>query len=537
MNRRILVLAGMMLAASFLNAVAVKAQALNPSYLKDMPAPARIISEIKGKDAEDTIERQMGAFQALMKMIDDMAYGLEHRYLPVKATPDENRIKNAYGEAYAELWHKAKNQEDHLYDHDWALLGELLTKLFPQQFRDLYAKSDANAAAAYQAFQEKNFGLPTAAPAAPRTTPALSTSVESAPGLPAETRRCIESGRSQRVCYSEFMSSGVDQLVGQLTGLDLKSASTAGLRMTGDYSGPQNTRLVFQPDKAVLTCSDVSSPLPYTVEIAGTQVLVKIQNGSKPVVFELRPDGKLAGSGQTRIDGITATGTSSTQTMGPTTQTTTTTRELTPLEAQNYPNAKQNGQTFTTTETSTTTSFGPTGGQTVNYQNRSANCTLGLMTATGPTLLPPDIENPAVLLTTIFSGAAVLMKGGTTQDAITDMFNLDKAPAPGLRLSGKYAGANNFSITFHPDSVTVACGEAEHALNYIVQRTANQTLLTIQDKTDPITLQLKPDGTFTGEGTAQVNGRTIVKSTDDPDNPFVFAPKGARCPIGVLAPR
>jgi hypothetical protein len=534
MNRRILVLAGMTLAAAFLNAVAIKAQALNPSYLKDMPGPTRIISEIKGKDAEDTIERQMGAFQALMKMVDDMAYGMEHRYLPLRATPDENRIKNAYGEAYAELWHNAKNPEDHLYDHDRVLLGELLTKLFPQQFRDLYAKSDANAAAAYQAFQANNFGLPTAVQP---PAPAPSTSVAAAPGLSPETRRCIESGRSQRVCFSESMSNGMDQLVGQLTGLDLKSATTAGLRMTGDYSGPQNTRLVFQPDKAVLTCSDVSSPLPYTVEIAGTQVLIKIQNGSNPVLFELRPDGKLAGSGQTRIDGITATGTSTTQTMGPTSQTTTTTRELTPLEAQNYPNARQNGQTFTTTETSTTTSFGPTGGQTVNYQNRSANCTLGLMTATGPTLLPSDIENPAVLLTTIFSGAAVLMKGGTTQEAVTDMFNLDKAPAPGLRVSGKYAGANNFSITFHPESVTVACGDAEHALNYIVQRTANQTLLTIQDKTDPITLQLKPDGTFTGQGTAQVNGRTIVRSTDDPDNPFVFAPKVASCPIGILAPR
>jgi len=106
------------------------------------------------------------------------------------------------------------------------------------------------------------------------------------------------------------------------------------------------------------------------------------------------------------------------------------------------------------------------------------------------------------LLTTIFSGAGVLMKGGTTQDAVTDMFNLDKAPTLGLRMSGKYAGANNFSITFHPESVTVACGDAEHALNYIVQRTANQTLLKIQDETDPITLQLKPDGTFTGEGNA-----------------------------------
>jgi len=54
-------------------------QATNPPYLSEMPAPARIRTEIKGKDAENTGERQMGAFQALVKMIDDMARGLSHR--------------------------------------------------------------------------------------------------------------------------------------------------------------------------------------------------------------------------------------------------------------------------------------------------------------------------------------------------------------------------------------------------------------------------------------------------------------------------
>ena len=49
----------------------------------------------------------MGAFQALIKMIDDMAWGLEKRYLPNRATPDEQRIRLAYGQAYADLWHKA----------------------------------------------------------------------------------------------------------------------------------------------------------------------------------------------------------------------------------------------------------------------------------------------------------------------------------------------------------------------------------------------------------------------------------------------
>lgn len=64
-------------AISLLSPIVVQSQTLNPSYLSEMPAPARVISEIKGKNAEDTVERQMGAFQALRKIIDDMAFGLE----------------------------------------------------------------------------------------------------------------------------------------------------------------------------------------------------------------------------------------------------------------------------------------------------------------------------------------------------------------------------------------------------------------------------------------------------------------------------
>src|SRR5205085_10692400 len=155
------------------------------------------------------------------------------------------------------------------------------------------------------------------------------------------------------------------------------------------------------------------------------------------------------------------------QTMGTTTQTPTRQRELTPLEARNYPGAQTNGQVKTIKEESTETTYGPTGtSQKINYQNKKAQCSLGLTTPTGPTPLPPDIENPMGLLTSIFSGASVLMNGGSTKDALVDMLNLDKAPPPGLRMGGKYAGANGFSITFHPESATVACGNAERALEY-----------------------------------------------------------------------
>src|SRR5579859_3370406 len=135
-------------------------QALNPAYLSQMPAPARVLAEIRGKDAEDTIERQMGAFQALVDIIDDMAYGIGHRYVAVtdntRATPDEKRIRLAYQTAYADLWHKAAQKDT--YTHNRDLLVEILGKLFSDDFRKLYAQSNKNAAAAYQAFQQRMYG-------------------------------------------------------------------------------------------------------------------------------------------------------------------------------------------------------------------------------------------------------------------------------------------------------------------------------------------------------------------------------------------
>ena len=96
MNHRIRALVAIVLAGSLLGSTAVRGQTFDPSYLREMPHPARILSEIKGTDFQDTIERQMGAFMALNKMIDDMAKGVENRYMPTQAKPDEIRIKDIY---------------------------------------------------------------------------------------------------------------------------------------------------------------------------------------------------------------------------------------------------------------------------------------------------------------------------------------------------------------------------------------------------------------------------------------------------------
>ena len=69
------------LVVSLLGSPAVYAQPLNPSYIAEMPPPARVIAEINGKDAEDTGERQMGAFMALIQIMDEMAWGIGHRYV------------------------------------------------------------------------------------------------------------------------------------------------------------------------------------------------------------------------------------------------------------------------------------------------------------------------------------------------------------------------------------------------------------------------------------------------------------------------
>lgn len=140
-------------AISLLSPLVVQSQTLKPAYLSEMPVPARVLAEIKGKDAEDAGERQMGAFMALVKMIDDLADGLEHRS-DRQLTPDEQRITMVYQQAYRDVWYKVKNtygkQYAGDYDHDRDLLVELLDKFFSANFRTQFFKVNGLAAAWYK---------------------------------------------------------------------------------------------------------------------------------------------------------------------------------------------------------------------------------------------------------------------------------------------------------------------------------------------------------------------------------------------------
>ncbi|HXH66746.1 MAG TPA: hypothetical protein VNI81_06060 [Candidatus Limnocylindrales bacterium] len=517
-------------------------QPMNPPYLSEFPTVEKVKSEIQGSTPDDTLARQVAVFTYLPQIL--IRRQEPGRSVRAGLTPDEALVTGAYNLAAYEMSQafakshtpeeaQAFERKHGQYEMDFAFYNDWFNRLFSAAFRAEYGGAQsANAAHAKAHFdaEQRTYENAKAQQAAPANAP---NSSQIQPGSKQELARCIASGRPQRVCFSEVLGNGMDQL----TGISLKLPSTPGLRMTGDYSSPNGFRIIFQPDKAVMSCRGVPSPQPYLVEVSETQALVKIQNGGKLVVFTLAQDGKLNGSGPIKLTGQVPAGTRTEQTMGTTTTTTTTQRELTPLEAQQYPDAKQNGQIFTNTETSSQSSYGPTGTrQVTQYVNKTVDCTVAPLTPMGPTPLPPDIESPFGLLTTIFSGTATLMQGGSVKQATAEMLNTDKAPAPGLRMNGKYASPTGLSVIFHPESAVVACGDAELAHDYFIQKTPNQILIKLKDPANPITLLLKPDGSLFSDAAVQVNGRVIVGTTEDPNNPFVYSPKIARCRIGTLVP-
>src|SRR5262249_50664416 len=209
------------------------------------------------------------------------------------------------------------------------------------------------------------------------------------------------------------------------------------------------------------------------------QVNINIEN-DKPLVVTLRADGKLAGTGPVRVTGEVPVGTHTEQTMGTTTQTTTRTRELTPLEAGQYQDAQRNGQMFTVREDSSQLVYGSTGTRTVtDFTTKTTDCNVGVLSPIGASPLQ-QVKNDMDILTTLGAGMGVLMKGGNLNDATKEMIapESDEHIAPGLRLAGSYGGGS-FGLVFHRESGTMVCGDSGQALPYSIQRSRARTQLVI----------------------------------------------------------
>jgi len=150
------------------------AQTLNPPYLREMPTVDRVLKDMEVADPAETAARQMGAFLQLKKMIEDAA-GRRFYSRAVGLTADENRLRQAYYNAYSQI-EKSNPEYASLnalrgYDVSRQLREELFRRYFSAAFRaqvqNANAVADAHARArldaeraASQAMLNSSGGIP-----------------------------------------------------------------------------------------------------------------------------------------------------------------------------------------------------------------------------------------------------------------------------------------------------------------------------------------------------------------------------------------
>jgi hypothetical protein len=260
----------------------------------------------------------------------------------------------------------------------------------------------------------------------------------------------------------------------------------------------------------------------YDIVRRNNQLLLKVANGDTPITLALGADGTtLTGPTAAAIHGRAFQGGSTTvSTPGSSQQVTTTQqRTMTPLEAQQYPNAAQNGQTYTLNETSTSTEYTPGTTTTMAVATpKNASCKIGVLPVQ-PAQSADAQKAPAGL-----------------EDFLAGMI----PPAPfipnGLRMAGTYDGQGGASIEFRSDKAIVACHAtlAEHL--YTVSASADQILIRLRGAGGPAVLAVGTDSILRADGsTLQINGhrKTGENALGEP----TYIASTDTCSYGALAPR
>jgi hypothetical protein len=152
----------------------------------------------------------------------------------------------------------------------------------------------------------------------------------------------------------------------------------------------------------------------------------------------------------------------------------------------------------------------------------------------------PHYSAPITAPKTERCDASVLSPAGPSarvSDVLTQSIGSDPGsvarPSPGLRLSGTYAGPGALRIEFRADSATLECGEAHVAAAYAVRDSGGQVSIAVHNSSARFVLALRSDGTLTGSGAVQVNGRI---ATGKNGTEIVYVPRTATCTLGTLSP-
>ncbi|HEY0704466.1 MAG TPA: hypothetical protein VGD60_16960 [Candidatus Acidoferrales bacterium] len=346
----------------------------------------------------------------------------------------------------------------------------------------------------------------------------------------ARLARCISAGKTEGQCVgNEFGKAfeGVFAFAGSMLGM---APPKSGIYLNGVYAGKGGWNINFEPDSAVMQCSDlVIDDHAYKLEFKGSQLIVHVENKPDPLVLTYR-DGKLYGAAPIQVAGAIVVGTvpgtggggvssSVPGAMTANTSTQTTTTDMTAQQAQAYQagggmGLQQNGIGYTATQTTTTTTY----------------------SAAAPT--PVYNTGPRVLTAprTRTCSAPVLATSKTTGSG--DMGNAvsGSARAPtGLRVRGEFASPGGVDIDFKDDSAIVACGLIAAEYPYTFDLSGSQPVLSLAAPGKySIDLTLGPDRSLVGSGNVQVTGR--VATGEDRDGNIIYKSHSVSCPVGTLKP-
>lgn len=465
-------------------------KSFNPPYLSEMPAIDFVKSQIQGKDATDTLARQVAVFNMLPEVIQRFQLADRKRY---DLTPDEQKVTGQYNLGAYELeqgykkTHTAAEAQEFVrlhgrYELDQALDKEMYTQLFSTAFLEDYRNINKAINQWYQAHLEQERRASEEARAQAAGAQAGSPFIRNDPGTLA-ARRCVELGGNELECIGKGLWGGLMDLAGVDSIGALHGPATHGVVMNGSYTNGSGLGINFAAGKATVTGCGKLVPVihSYTITKESNQLLINVQSQPSPFAVSMNSDGKLSGPGPIDIKGQIITGYHNTW-------------------MQEYRNG-----------------LAVAGGgywvQEPIYAPKTERCAIGtLAQAPAP---PPD---KSALINGLTSAINSVMHTGPT----------------GLRMTGRYTNQGGLVLEFAEDGVILDCGAAHAKQAYTVENAATQILIAVKNGSSPFTLAFQPNGVLSGSGSADVAGRVVTGANG---NALTYASRNARCALGTLTPK
>ncbi|HXN22542.1 MAG TPA: hypothetical protein VOA41_07345 [Candidatus Dormibacteraeota bacterium] len=502
----------------------------NPPYLAEFPKASDVVQAMVTGNPKDNVTRAMGALYQLTEIINI----LSAQRGTSGYSPDEKKLLDNYSKMQSDVVQAAAkilpgqqfNVATNPYhfsrsDPKFGFEGipvwtTFLSPSLQARFAQIVGGNDPHYIASVE--QQKRTAMQQI-----QTNIAIAQSEQNArkDAGSVATRRCLESGRSETECLGEGIKVGLADLAGEnhpVTAL-VATNKDPGLRLTGLYSA-ENFYVRFDQAAAGVKCGSLLEvKLPYSVERSANQVLVKVPIHPEPLVLSFKPDGKLFGPGLIDVAGrvvagrATDTASTSYETQ---TQTTTTQRQVSANDAPNYSadQVHRNGMEYSVDNQTTSSTEVPT-----TVHNYSVP-TVGKTERCNVSVLPPTAATSSI--------------SSTLTQVLGSQASKSANTAPGLRLNGTYSVAGGLKIEFRDDSATLECGTALSSEGYAVVPEGSQLVVKFQHGAGPLSLVLQPNGTLTGSGSVDVNGRKIYRSqTGD----IAYTPQTARCTLGTLTPK